>query len=581
MQAFRPLLKTTGSLWLAAAMLIVLMAAMGSATIYETTHGAEQALVKFYHSWWFRLILALVAVNILSAMLLRFPFKKKQLGFVLAHSGILLTLAGAWVTDQFAVNGRVGFYEDETVKDFSDQSQETLAIINQTTQEKAHINLPSSIFGQLAPVARPPSPKLQLDPVSIKVMKYLPDISWERSVLNDSPHLHPAIEVSLSPEKDAETTWVFASQISSIESRHIAFRLISDRAELKRLLDNQNDDQSLSKGMVKITLGDTSFDLSLTDCLDKAIPLKDTEYTIHVLRYLPHATVGPDNKVSNTSNQPVNPAIEFEITGPDGKDTRLAFAKFPDFGSMHKKKILQDLKVTFLAPIDITPAAPIEVLSGPDGDMYVRFLQEGSNVVCRKLNTSKAVEIPQSDKKLYLLQRYDNARVKITPQPVDPVRKERMPAVLISMVTGDNKKAIWLQKYRPLKETVNGATYELYYGNAEIPLNFSIRLNKFHLRTYPGGRRHRSYESHVTISNPVSGETTDRIIKMNHPYSYGWYTLYQSSYMQEGKRSASFLSVSYDPGQPFVFAGYLCTMVGMLVVLITRMNEKRRQTTPT
>ena len=40
----------------------------------------------------------------------------------------------------------------------------------------------------------------------------------------------------------------------------------------------------------------------------------------------------------------------------------------------------------------------------------------------------------------------------------------------------------------------------------------------------------------------------------------------------------SFLSVSRDPGQIVVFAGYIGLMIGMVMVLITRTADRRRRT---
>lgn len=65
---------------------------------------------------------------------------------------------------------------------------------------------------------------------------------------------------------------------------------------------------------------------------------------------------------------------------------------------------------------------------------------------------------------------------------------------------------------------------------------------------------------------------------MNHPASYGGYNFFQSSYQMDGGRTASFLSVSRDPGQPVVYLGYISTIVGMIVVLVQRMVGQKRST---
>jgi hypothetical protein len=63
---------------------------------------------------------------------------------------------------------------------------------------------------------------------------------------------------------------------------------------------------------------------------------------------------------------------------------------------------------------------------------------------------------------------------------------------------------------------------------------------------------------------------------MNRPLKVGDYELYQSSYREGPQRTASFLSVSRDPGRPIVFAGYIVVLLGMVVVLGIRISERRQ-----
>ena len=64
---------------------------------------------------------------------------------------------------------------------------------------------------------------------------------------------------------------------------------------------------------------------------------------------------------------------------------------------------------------------------------------------------------------------------------------------------------------------------------------------------------------------------------MNRPVKYAGYTLYQSRYQPGRHGATSVLSVSRDPGLPIVFAGYIVTMVGMVVVLVRRVRQQQRR----
>jgi len=65
-------------------------------------------------------------------------------------------------------------------------------------------------------------------------------------------------------------------------------------------------------------------------------------------------------------------------------------------------------------------------------------------------------------------------------------------------------------------------------------------------------------------------------VSMNAPLSYGGYDLFQSGYHRDHSGTYSTLSVVHDPGMWIVFAGYGLAILGMLVVLITRIAVHRK-----
>ncbi|MHC4234665.1 MAG: hypothetical protein ACYSUQ_06085 [Planctomycetota bacterium] len=210
----RSVFRAVGSLWFAAVLLILLLVAMACATVVESTSGplgTELALDQFYQAWWFEALLALVALNVLAAALLRYPFSKRHIGFVVTHAGILVTLGGALVTKHFGVDGRIGLAEGDTAESFN-TAQEKLTVLNRQDQQESTVDLLGSAFGGPQAVDHPQAPPLTRGELRIEVDRYLPDGVWSRRVTDDNERPLPAIEMSLSATGLDDPVWVVAGQ---------------------------------------------------------------------------------------------------------------------------------------------------------------------------------------------------------------------------------------------------------------------------------------------------------------------------------------------------------------------------------
>ena len=108
-------------------------------------------------------------------------------------------------------------------------------------------------------------------------------------------------------------------------------------------------------------------------------------------------------------------------------------------------------------------------------------------------------------------------------------------------------------------------------------LPFRIRLDDFQMDLYPGTRRPAMFRSKVAVLDAAAGERP-AVIEMNRPLTHGGFSFFQSSYQMRDGREMSILSVARDPGEPVVFLGYTLLVVGMIVVLSTRLVQQRNAT---
>jgi len=97
---------------------VLLMATLGLvcivATFYEVDHGTPAVQRLFYGAPWFSLLLTLLGVNVFASTMKRYPWNRHQTGFVLAHVGIVLLLAGSLFSLRAGLDGQVALYEGET-----------------------------------------------------------------------------------------------------------------------------------------------------------------------------------------------------------------------------------------------------------------------------------------------------------------------------------------------------------------------------------------------------------------------------------------------------------------------------------
>jgi hypothetical protein len=84
------------------------------ATFYEMHHGTPAVQRDIYQTPWFAGLLGLLGANVLGAMVTRWPWSKHQVGFLVAHVGILLVLVGSVVSLYLGLDSSMALYEGET-----------------------------------------------------------------------------------------------------------------------------------------------------------------------------------------------------------------------------------------------------------------------------------------------------------------------------------------------------------------------------------------------------------------------------------------------------------------------------------
>lgn len=197
--------RAFASLRLAVVVMVALGVACAAATFYEASHGTAAAQRVFYRSPWFAALLALLAASIFFSAVERYPWNRHQLGFVAAHAGILLLLAGSLVSLHAGLDGRLAIAEgDGSDRIALDGEALTLALPGRAPADAT----PSG--GRVAAGGRavlPPGVVLEVEEVEPNAQ--VDDVWAEGAAGQDGP---PAVQLTVHGPTEPLSVWLMEGE---------------------------------------------------------------------------------------------------------------------------------------------------------------------------------------------------------------------------------------------------------------------------------------------------------------------------------------------------------------------------------
>ena len=583
----REMVRFLGSLKLAVGLLVVLAAVLTGATLLESDRGTEYVQWYVYQSPWFLALLALLGVNTLAAMLVRLPWKRRHIGFVVAHAGVLVLMAGSLQTFLAGVKGQVAFMEGETADTMvvSDRSQLT------TREEGSSIALDFPF--EPGPTDWPEGKTLdlgKLDEVEVRVIEFYRHARRQTDWAEDPSALSgPAIrfEVLDPGGKQVAQQWLVARNFTGAKTTvgpaNFALYEVPIRSMLDDLLSPPTDKLG-TKGLLCVYYKDQVRRIPVDENLSGKLPVGDDGTQVEIAKYVPNAMHGAGGKSGSAEEKARNPLLELRVHLPGGNEPlqQIAFAKAPFLNLGISGGRACPVKFFYLHP-DVSATRGTEFLQTPDGKLYCRIGSDGRYQSQGEVNQGDRVEMFVGFE-VRLLQHIPHAKQDVTFQPVEvKPGEEGAPeaAALFEVTVAGKTYPTWLlrdsrQYGSDTIQTPRGSVL-LEFGYPRESLGFSLKLLDAVRGMEPGGSVIASYSSSVELVDKSLGLTRQHTIAMNRPLKHGKFTLYQSGLPQASDgRDVSILGVTYDPGSFLKYVGSLMACVGTFVMIYLRGRPFKR-----
>jgi len=580
------LFKYFSSVKLAVISILLLSAVLAFATIMGSYYGMRGSQIVVYQRGWFGGVLFLLGLNVFCAAMSRFPWKLRQAGFVITHLGIIIILVGAFVTQQFGMDGNMPIPEKKQSSEIV-LNDLKLILRDQKTGKVESFSVPEfhrTKAGELLKVKLAGGEDLIIDKV---IPRAIPET---KMILSPIPGVGlPAVKVGLTNSRFQIEEWLRLDAKNEKSELNlgpaiVTFQKLIHKDDESRFFQTkpENKVNNVDKGRLLVERNGQRFALKITDLIGSWRAVKDIDLEVKVERYLPYAVV-EGKKLVSKSTEPVNPAVELlvrDTKNPQSVEKHTVFALFPEFTTLHggKKSAEKTLGVTFGMQKSEEPSQLMGV-GKSRGRLYLAQTADNSKILYRVLASSGALngqgelipgkKIPTGwmDIELELKEWLPSAVFDEEPRSVEVLQGADEPFLTAIRVKVGDRPSFWLLEGAGKGLAVGAMDLIIEYSRGKLQLPFSLYLDKFSMGTNPGTNTAASFISDVTVKDPKANADKKAMISMNEPLKYGGYYFYQASYqLSPGQPAVSVFAVNHDPGRVLKYLGSLIMTLGIALM---------------
>ena len=526
-----------GSIKLAVPLLSTIIVILIWATFYESQVGSTTVQQEIYKSPWFGSLMFLLAINLGSSALSRYPWRgARKIGFALTHLGLIVIIAGSAAVIHLGLEGMLLVRTDSGANNQIRLEGDLLEVINSEGEIEQ-----SSIFIKQDGRVHPSSlAGLELETYAenaVQIVNFR-----EGATVNN-----PAVKLSLKSERMGQTLQrslaiapTAYSQLN-IGPAELAIMQVKSESELNRLLSPDDTVNNHPWGEIKLVSGNKSKAIDVQQALSNSIIFNNLE--VKAIDFFPDFHLDRNNLPVTASPNLNNPAVLLAVSNSTGVENWFVFGKeeFPPIRSLVSGEPLANFSLEyFIQPPQVEDY--FRVIVNNAGELYYAA-KSSQGFKSGTLRTGQSVTPGWADFQITLEEYIPHSQIQREIIPVAEPNVEGKPALLVKTATG---KETWLPWGEPT--IIPDERSEIYaaFSPKLIEIPFGIKLEDFIVDRNEGSESVAMWTSKIQIEDPQNHLTERHKVWMNHPTWYKGWKIAQASW-NPGDLQQSTLQVKREP----------------------------------
>ncbi|NEO25567.1 MAG: cytochrome c biogenesis protein ResB [Kamptonema sp. SIO4C4] len=526
-----------GSIKFAIPLLALITGILIWATFYESQVGSSTAQQTIYKSPWFGALMFLLATNLTISALSRYPWRTpRKIGFALTHLGLVVIIAGSAAVIHLGVEGMLLVRTDSPPNNQIRVEGELLELLT-PNQEHQQTSITTYPDGHVTPTQFAGLSLLQYQENTIKTVRFT-----EEATVNN-----PAVKLHLASQRMGQTLdrWLAVApqpyRQVPVGPATLEIKQAESETQLQNFLAEPQPSQA-NQGSLEITHNTQNTTLEVATALRHPQTVSNT-LQLTVQNFWPDFRLNANNQPISASDQLNNPAIQLEITTPQGQERWFVFSQpnIPPVRTLIAGQPLDNLDITYT----VTPPEPdayFRLLVAPSGKLFYAA-KSSHNFQSGAIRVGDTVHPGWADFAITLAEYIPHGQVQRQVVPVATPQPSGTPALQVQTPQGQKT---WLPWGEPTTlETDQGDLFAAFTPKL-LQLPFAVQLDDFIVERNEGSESVAMWTSKIRILDPETEAPLERDVWMNHPTWYRGWKIAQASW-NPGDLSQSTLQVKREP----------------------------------